>query len=403
MVPYMADNALGGVVQGSRALYPYAKKFVRKVFGSPTNMATYLSKKTGYGQKKTKKNKKVSSKRNAMVQSEKSTGYNQWEIEKKKTSLSKRRTTRISRALKQLSASQEKIISRWNAVKNFQNNGFYWLSNKVSGTDRLLPLYTFDLTALTNYGNNGFIAAQPCSQMLQNNTGGISFFAKEHYDADGATLITTPQLELAPYKNSATAPGSDVSAVMPHNYSYLKWASIKLNCWGCKNRPTKFTIQLVKVTDPDITPSHNYPINDKRTSVFQNLIKAKTFNPISTTGASVQSKKLKVLKSETFTIQPTSSYETDTDPHCKTINWFVRIDKFIKYVEKAKVLTTQADTLDQADYVLNTGEQVSSYADPRARIYVLVTSTNFAVDATDNNADTPSFDMSVRVCHEINA
>lgn len=335
--------------------------------------------------------------RNKMVQAQRSGGYSQWETERKTSTLNKFTTTKLTRALKMLQAQREKIIYRWNGVKTFDDNGYYWLQNKVDGTNRLLPLYAFDLTSVINYGNNQQIQSQPLSQLFQDAFGDIYFTQRAALTTNGTTVSADLQVEQAPY---ITEPVTSSIAQTPFNKSYLRWASMKMNLWGCRNRSTKFTVQLVRFNDEDLVPTHLQGPNIKRTSVFQNIMKAKAFNPISTSGSGLYSKDVKVLKSETFIIQPTANYENDSDPHVKTINWFCRMDKLINYIQSANKLGNVADTVDQADFTQNLGHQNSAYANPKARIYLMIMSTNFVVDAADTNADTPSFDLSIRTCHE---
>lgn len=377
----------------SRAAMPYAKRFIKQKATDWWNSAKARRMKRRAGPAKNRRMRRSMQPKQRLVQTEPTGGYTQWETERKKTSLNKYRTTKLTRALKMLQAQRERVIYRWNGVKNFDDNGYYWLSNKVNGTNRDLPLYTYDLTSVINFGSNVTLPSQPLSQMFQNINGDIFFASRNNLGPDGNTTTAELGIEQSPnYLNN--------SSFAPFNRSYLRWASIKMNLWGCKNRSTKFTIQLVRYNDEDIVPTHISNATTKRTSVFQNIIKSKAFNPISTSGAGLYKKDVKILKSETFIIQPTANYEVDTDPHVKTVNWFCRMDKLINYIQNANKLTTPADTADQADYVQNLGQQNDAYANPKARVYLVIMATNFGLDVADTNADTPSFDLSVRTCHE---
>lgn len=330
--------------------------------------------------------------RNRLTQQSRTGGYTQWEEESKTSKMNKYTVSKLTKAMQMLTANKEKTIYRWNGVKNFDDNGAYWLSNIVSGGNRLMPVYSFDITSCINWRNGASITAEPLSQMYLDAGGQVWFFAK-----DGRNATDTA---FGPQLLKEQAPQNQVSVVSPHNKSWLKWVSMKMNLWGCKSRSTKFTVQLVQYNDDTVIPHHTQVPTEKRTSIFQNIVKTKAYNPIASSAAGLHKKEYKILKSETFVIQPTSTTETDQDPHVKTVNWFLRYDRIIDYVEKATNLTTQGDTADQADFAINTGDQNNCYTSPKKRIYLLVMATNFGIDAAETNADTPSFDLVARMCHE---
>lgn len=291
-------------------------------------------------------------------------------------------------------------VYKWNGVKDFDNNGFYALNNYTDPTGaRLLPLYMFDLTSCRNTGTGGAtITAAPLLQMYQNAVGGIYFVNRAGLQPDGSTSSNYLQLETS----SSTA----IAGYHPHARDMLSWASIKMNLWGCKNRSTKFLLQLVQIKEDDLCPSTTTETNTstaiipERTAFYQSLIKPFVYNPIATTSA-IHSKKLKVLKSETFIIDSISTTEQDQDPNVKCLKWFVRFNKICNYVESSNYLLNQANTCDEADFAQNSGEQFSTTVTPRQRVYLMIRSTNFGQDAADfDNANTPSFDLQVGLKHQ---
>lgn len=310
----------------------------------------------------------------------------------------------------------ETVMLRWNGVKSFDTRGNFWMENiNVTGTRRL-PFYMFDLTAVNNMTGTPptIVRGWPFTQLLQEvATGKMYFEPILGIGPDGVTANGNFVPERAPTRASTTSPGglTDVT-IAPFGKSMIHWASIKANLWGCKSKATKYLCQIVRILDDDLVPDqtdfNNTGISDltvatpKRNDFYQNLIKTYTFNPIATTGG-IQSKKYKVLKSQTITIEPNPTTDGDADPQCVVYQTTLKMNKAFKYEETAAFLPTAADTNDQADYALNTGSQITCRTNPKARIFFVLRATNYGNDdATGSvNTVTPSFDLSVRVKHTI--
>lgn len=320
-------------------------------------------------------------------------GYTQWETLKGKSRLSKKLSL-IAQMNRIMKLNQEKLIFRWNGVKNFDDNGFYWLRNRLIADRRYMPCYAFDLTSCINQRDGTQVLSAPLSQMYLIG-GQVGFDATSHVGPDGTTITPNLYVEQGSY---ATA-GADISPILPHNKDILKWLAINMNCWGAKAKSTKFTIQIVRFKDEKLVPTHLTAASEQRTALFQNIIKPYAYNPISTTATQLK-KYYKVLKTETFMIQPTSTTESDADPHVKTVKWFVRLNRLLDYVQRHNNLATNADVVDQADFSVNVGGQNDCYVKPEQRLYLMIYASNFAIDAEDTNAETPSFDLSVRMCHQ---
>lgn len=334
-----------------------------------------------------------------------SNSYTQWDTKNRKDKLSVNMS--LVRQMKRiLKSNEEKLIFRWNGVKSFDDNGFYWLYNNTINGNRYLPMYFFDLTSCVNATlQTGtvptIIYPQPLTRMYAvPATGAILFDNATGVKADGVTTSDDLQIERGSY--GAGSAGTDLNNILPHNKDILKWISIKLNCWGAKARSTKFTVSIVRFKDDNLQPTPFISANEKRTGFFQSLAKPISFNPVSTTGSDMR-KYFKVLRSETFMIQPTSTTETDQDPHVRTLKWFCRFNRLIDYVQREQSLPTAGDVADQADYAQNIGSQNASYTESTKRLYLMISATNFGKDGVDNatptNTDTPSFDLSVRMCH----
>lgn len=313
-----------------------------------------------------------------------------------------RKTSAAQTALKLTRSQLETVVHRWNGIKSFDTNGYYWMSNFVNTIGRRdMPLYLFDLTSVHQNPIGTFSLP-----MLQLNV-----------EAATGTCAFTPQVHQA---STGGAPGSGgtswgieklpiVSATeqgQPLGKTFLKSVSIKMNCWGAKTKATTYTIQLVKFLDDELVPKHDSYAVDlaaatlKRTDFYQNLIKSLTYNPIAQTGGSYKGR-MKVLKSETFIIQPNDQSDGDTDPNVRTVSMYVAMNRIISYQESAAKISTVTDLADDADYAFNTSDQWKAQTRPKSRVYLMIRASNYKLDTGNTNVDTPSFDLMVRANHQI--
>lgn len=320
---------------------------------------------------------------------------NQRDQSSSKTTLG-RKTTAAQTALKLTRSQLETVLLRWNGVRPFDTRGYYWMTNRVVTAGRRdLPLYMFDLTALSQ---NGGISPSPLVQLTQITATGVMAFDIKSGDGTGGAgaLTSTLEVERAP---SAVVPFVAASKTM------LKSANIKLNCWGAKSKATQYTIQLVKFLDDELVPNHDGAAavtgqTSKRTDFYQDLVKPLVFNPISKTGGAFRNR-MKVLRTESFIVQPNSADDGDTDPQVKTVSMFVAMNKIISYTEKAVVIASDVNLADDSDYAVNGATQYLPQPRPKNRLYLMVRASNYKVDAAETNTDTPSFDLSIRLNHQV--
>jgi len=308
--------------------------------------------------------------------------------------------SRLALSSKMSESALQSVILRWNGVKSFSGNGYYWMSNRASAGVRTLPWYMFDLTGISNLIGTAQSqsAASPLLQMRQDTaTGSIYFGAASGLIYDGLNTSTQIQVEKAP--TSGVGPN-------PLTKSMLQSASVQANLWGATAKATKYLVQIVKILDEDLIPDHALAVagteitlaTAKRTDFYQHMIKPFTFNPIATTGG-LSARKYKVLKSQTITIESNPTTDGDADPQCVVYKTYLKLNQLIRYEDTAVVIPTDADTNDQADFAMNRGGQNTVQANPKSRIYLVVRSTNYGADASETNVNTPSFDLSVRINH----
>lgn len=326
--------------------------------------------------------------------------YSQFTFAKMKTGY-KRKTT-LRSLTRELHGKNETSIFRFGAMNPFNDNGFFFCGkNRLTVANRTdLPLYMFDLTSLNNTGSGGAaVTAVPFQRAYIDSAAGfIGWSDVAGENPDGSTVTNTWINE----KLASTATG----IYKPHEKSRLLWTDLRLNLWGAKNKAVKYTIQLVKLNDQALDPRRASALDagtddyKKHSAFYQGLIKPYTFNPLSLTSVSKISRYMKVLKTYTTVIQPTSSSENDSDPHVKSLKWFMRWDRDLSYIGTALYLTSATELNEDGDYAYQNSEN-SAYVLPRQKIFLMIRATAYQeqVDAGVDNTVSPSFDMTVRACH----
>lgn len=130
-----------------------------------------------------------------------------------------------------------------------------------------------------------------------------------------------------------------------HDRVHYGRVSMKLNLYGQKNRPVKFTLSLVQFKHDHLTPVNDQGLNtigtcdDIGNAFWQSRIKRLTANPIADAFA-VRNRDMKVLARRVYNIGPTSSDQNDPDPHCVTVRWNHDINRI---VSMRKYQPTQGD------------------------------------------------------------
>jgi len=324
--------------------------------------------------------------------------YSQFTTAKMNTGRKSRVTLRS--LTKELHSKNETTTIRYGGMNNFNDNGYYWCGKNllVAGARTDLPVYMFDLTSCMNTGTAGIsVNANPLFRAnVAAATGVIGWSQGNSLQTDGVSTTTNWFHEKAP--STAT------SVITPHEKSRLLWTDVRMNLWGAKNKAIKYTVQVVKLLDDVLDP--NYVTDTtagagfaKHNSFWQGMTKPYTYNPLALTSIG-QLKGIKVLKTYETIIQPTSSTESDIDPHVKVLKWFMRWDREINYKETASRIGTASDLTEQADYAAQVTTCLG-VTKPRAKLWVLIRASAYQsqTDAAVDNTVSPSFDMIVRANH----
>lgn len=307
----------------------------------------------------------------------------------------------LKQLYKEVRQQAEPTVFRFGGMLRHGPNGFFWCNKKISG-DALhdsLPLYMYDLTAVNNTVNNVYTSAQPFYRAKVAVTdGSIQWDYVNGLNAVG-TSANTLEVEKATSYN--------MGFNLPHEKSRLLYTDVRLNLYGAKTRAVKWIIQVVKLLDDSLDPiptnapsSASQPYQwQTKNSFYQGLMKPLVFNPLALTGAEQVSRRIKILKTYTTIIQPTSTTESDANPHCKILKWFMRWDRDLNFEQRGNILASGETLTNDSDYAVQFN-QVSTYVKPSQKIFLMIRCNDYSVqDQQDTNERHASFDMSIRAKH----
>lgn len=318
----------------------------------------------------------------------------------------KRPRFNLSRLTKEIKNNTETVIMKWHGAKTFDDNGYYWCGSGIvvdTGvtTHYTMPCYIFDLTQILQ---NTSICQPMKRANIVNTAGAID------PDSVPGNVIWSDVPGLSITGGSASTanfliekkPRSGSTDSAAYEKSQLLWTQIKMNLWGAKNKAIKYKIQLVKITDTQADP-WEYSDYNQHTCMWQPELKNLVFNPICNSGQKARSKFLKVLKTYTKVIQPTSSTENDADPHVVTLKMFNRWHRWLNYVKNtSSFLNTPSTQLYDVDYVQTSGTQCTAETHSKDKIFLLIRAEVYTPQQVPDNTVTPSFDLVVRTCHAPN-
>lgn len=303
--------------------------------------------------------------------------------------------------------SMDTFTMFWRALDNLDvGQGKLWMYNAYNGTpnQHFLPLYLIDLTSSNNVSSGAPTNISPVLRMTRSGTSNsYTWVPVSGVRGDGTTADTVWQFE-------RTSPTGTVG-IYPNENSILKWADVRMDLFGCKSQPTKFVVELCQL-DEDVCPESHLQTPGTMTDLnavrfWDQQIRSFIYNPnFSQPQFGGDVRKKKVIDSRVIEISPTSTTESDQDPHIKTLQLFYRLNRRCKYNWKDSLLGNEvvANSLmnTSAMFGLNGDNQLSVH--PRARLFIMIRAVKFVKNALiseSSTVDTPSFNLQLRTKHII--
>lgn len=296
------------------------------------------------------------------------------------------------------SMSLERLVFTHRRIGPFNDYGQVFLTNYVGASGRLdFPLLLFELNSCNNYINGSLVNHSPVRRMYQETTNEIGWFAENGQGADGTAVDASWKLENNPHI-------STVASAYPGEQAIHKWSSLDLELWGCRNKPTKYMVQLVQFSE-DVLPDWNNRTGQSA-EFWQSLVKHYTYSPLAKMDDGYSKKKMKILKQYKVNLDPTANYENDPDPHVKTLKLYYKFNRKSNFQwQFANPDVQSIANMNDADWRVE-GGQNQTQVHPNARIYVMVRASNFTritSPAVVDNTTNPSLSWRLRTCWLTNA
>lgn len=291
-----------------------------------------------------------------------------------------------------------------------QGRGAEWLAQTTDTTNavRTLPLVMWDLTGTVNHVDGSILKAPAAFQLAKSTVastdGNIVWRPVSGLTMDGANSITTWDVEKVEH-------GVNAPASYPGASSVLEWASIELELWGQQQHHTKWTIEVCQFNE-DVTPDINLPATSTGgpyEMYWDSMIKSYAYSPLYSGSINgFNSPKRKVLRRYNVDIDPTSTTESNADPHVKTFKMYFKFNRRCNYDwsksggngQTIGQAGNQFDDIDAPTEIQ--ANQLTVH--PNARIYLMLRATDFnpkASFAAQTVANTPSYSWKIRTKHQL--
>lgn len=282
----------------------------------------------------------------------------------------------------------------WRTINNPDTgSGSQYFSNYyTAGSAAGMPCWVFELNSCYNIVSEAANYASPAYVMTRAETPGIIWSA-----AQGQTAANALSSEWQVERNSV---GPNIITGTPLGAGILQWADIRLNLFGCKAQPTKVYIELCQF-DEEVIPSLGTNTDFNYVKFWDQQMRPFVFNDTFNQNSFGATKMKRVLDRKIIEFQPTSTTESDADPHMRTVKLFYRLNRFCNFTWK--------DSLSGGDNVTNaqltTPYMHTNQGDnqnrvhPRARLFLMLRAVKFVRNtnyAAQTNTDTPSFNIQMR-------
>ena len=213
-------------------------------------------------------------------------------------------------------ANREYKVLGFRNVKNFDDHGAKPIFSLQSGTDLVQPLHIYALNSCIQDE-----VPNPARQLMFDPT--TKQWRWHSMPGLGPAANSDYGLQLIKQSHSGDQ----------FDRAYHEYTHLKMNIWGAKTKAVRWQIDVLKPLSDEVNPFHwaiGVPVNTVAAQAYEEMLKQYTFNPISKIDHYVK-RNFKTVKSISFIIQPTSTTESDQDPHVKTIDWFMRVNQMLNF------------------------------------------------------------------------
>lgn len=269
--------------------------------------------------------------------------------------------------------------------------GYYSLNYNRNATDLEVPIHLWCLNTKLNSNANIACKLQP------GNLGNCNWYditSSQNWNGVGQSN-TIPQIE---YQNSAA-----VIAEEAQRYNRHKWYDIRMNLYGTVTNTVTYDVYLCKFLIDEVNPrSDTYKADDARTQEFwTSMYQPVVYNTLMPRSYGAN-RGFKVIKHKRCVIEAASNDDLDIAPSCVQLKWFYRDGRIYDYMQNA--VKASAQTVADGGWARRgfaTSNEMTTYPQPRAQLFVMVKASNTGDDLIDSIVTKPSYDMIIRRCSQI--
>lgn len=319
-------------------------------------------------------------------------GYIQWSSRQYKKTFGRLTQAKVNKL------QMDRIIFVWRRLRNTDDGlGTLWINNYwTAGSAAALPIYIFELDSVINEQQGNIVSANPMWTLQRSDAGVYSWV-----NVNGRSPVT--DVDSPSWTTERAEANATNSSIHPRSASLFRWADIRMDCWGMKNHPCKFVLELCQLKE-EVVPGGS--IDDNVGRFWDSQLRPFISNPnFSQPGYGDRSLK-KILDRKEFHMNPTSTTESDPDPHCRSVKLFYWFNRMCRY--DWKDATTVGERVTNANYPNFVSPRVVSdnqlQTHPNARLFFMIRATKFVRSPTElsqTNADTPSISIQVRCNHMV--
>lgn len=301
-----------------------------------------------------------------------------------------------------LKAGQESTLYTFRRLKLFDNDGALPMERNLlaipGGQAATMPVYVFSLNGVNRSTLDHWPMYRLWTWADGANDGKLFFNTVYGDNATSALGDNGLQRMYDSTEGSATT--------LNGNKAVLRYVDLQMNLWGATSKSTRWTVQVVQVTDESCDP-WKLPVNrtngqtsvlsDEGQQAWQELVKQYTFNPLAKLDIH-QAQKIKILKTYDITLQPNSTSDGDPDPQCRVLKWFMKEDRIVRFDDKVEQLA--GGFTDDLQYLNNDQRpehnQIAAGVAPRTKdhLMLLIRASNYkGAYGSYSNGNDPSFDI----------
>lgn len=257
------------------------------------------------------------------------------------------------------------------------------------------PCFVF---CLNHTNNQSTLTTGPMYHLRFTDTGNVDFGPFQCQNADGTY---SQNKWIADYASPAFNAGVSDPEV---RYIMNAWYDIRLNCYGANAQPTIYDIMVVSFNedylDPYEVPVTTQELSDRH-ALYQGLVQKYMSNPL--LPFKLPKNKFKVHARTRFTLQASTTIDSDQTPANKIVKLFVRDGSLYDYAYHGDGFSgaTADDKLSTTQFIVQNASGANDYSDlpaAKARKWLIIRALNTTRIAvgSETRADTPSFDIIVR-------